>query len=88
MAKLGRKLSDCELANTKLQQNCAELGTNLGEEIAILEGVKRKQLAEQEAVRRDLETELSSLQRCHAGAHEWTTGLSTEESSRDYERLV
>lgn len=53
----------------------------------------RKQLAEEEAVRRNLEAELSSLQRRHAGAedhprvHEWTTGLSTEETSRDYKHL-
>ncbi|KAL5965893.1 Rootletin [Taenia solium] len=99
MEELRRKLSECELANTKLQQNCAELRTNLGEEIANLEEVKRecvmlrKQLAEEEAVRRDLEAELSSLQRHHAGAedhpraHEWTTDLSTEETSRDYKRL-
>ncbi|KAL5103761.1 Rootletin [Taenia crassiceps] len=99
MKELRQKLAECELANSKLQQNCAELRTNLGEEIANLEEVKRecvmlrKQLAEEEAMRRNLETELSSLQRRHVRAedypraHERTTGLSSEETSRDHKRL-
>ena len=38
---LKQKLADCEHANLRLQQNCAELRTNLGEEIANLEEVKQ-----------------------------------------------
>ncbi|KAH9279178.1 Rootletin [Echinococcus granulosus] len=99
MKELRQKLSECELVNSRLQQKCAELRTNLGEEIANLEEVKRecvmlkKQLAEEEAVRHNLETELGSLQRRHADAedrlraHKWTTGLSTEEANRDCKRL-
>ncbi|VDM17198.1 unnamed protein product [Hydatigera taeniaeformis] len=99
MEELRLKLSQCELANSRLQQNCAELRTNLGEEIANLEEVKRecvmlrKQLSEEEAVRHNLEAELSSLQRRQAGAkdrlraHEWATGLSNEETNRDGKQL-
>ncbi|CDS36972.1 Rootletin [Echinococcus multilocularis] len=99
MKELRQKLSECELVNSRLQQKCAELRTNLGEEIANLEEVKRecvmlkKQLTEEEAVRHNLETELSSLQRRHADAedrlrvHKWTTGVSTEEANRDCKRL-
>lgn len=39
--ELRQKLAEYEVTNSRLQQNCAELRTNLGEEIANLEEVKR-----------------------------------------------
>nr|CDS29247.1 Rootletin [Hymenolepis microstoma] len=93
ISELRQKLAEYEIANSRLQQDFAELRINQLEEVKQECTALRKELAESETARRRLEDELSSFQSCIGDAGDrsrsrrWSTSLSVEEVQRDCRRL-